>query len=91
MRDPALLAVMADDSDELWDGAAGERFERKFAEAGLWPPFTGGEFARLVNALGSGLLLQLYIDPSFADPGLFSRAIRSLLGAPPGGPAGEGG
>jgi AcrR family transcriptional regulator len=86
MRDPELRAAMARDSEELWEELGG-RFDEKFESAGLRPPFTGGEFAKLVNALGSGLLLQLYIDPSFADPGLFSRAIRALLGVPPGEPA----
>jgi AcrR family transcriptional regulator len=85
MRDPELRAAMARDSEELWE-EMGTRFGEKFEGAGLRPPFTGVEFAKLVNALGSGLLLQLYIDPGFVDPGLFSRAIRALLGMPPGEP-----
>ena len=85
MRDPELRAAMARDSEELWE-EMGARFGEKFEGAGLRPPFTGVEFAKLVNALGSGLLLQLYIDPGFVDPGLFSRAIRALLGMPPGEP-----
>ena len=85
MRDPELRAAMARHNEELWE-EMGARFAEKFESAGLRPPFTGSEFAKLVNALGSGLLLELYIDPSFVDPGLFSRAIRSLLGAPPAEP-----
>jgi AcrR family transcriptional regulator len=83
MRDPELRAAMARDNEELWE-ELGARFSEKFEGAGLRPPFTGVEFAKLVNALGSGLLLQLYIDPRFVDPGLFSRAIRALLGTLPG-------
>ncbi len=81
MRDPRLRAAMARDSEELWKQLGG-RFGEKFESSGMQPPFTGVEFAKLVNALGSGLLLQLYVDPGFVDPGLFSRAIRALLGLP---------
>jgi AcrR family transcriptional regulator len=86
MRDPELRAAMARDSQELWR-EAGARFDEKFASGGLRPPFSGIEFAKLVNALGTGLLLQLYIDPDFVDPGVFARAIRALLGPPPDEPA----
>ena len=79
MRDPALLALMAEGHDDLYR-TAGEGYERKFAEAGVAPPFTGVEFARIVNALGSGLLLQLYVQPDAVDPALFGRAIRTLAG-----------
>lgn len=79
MRDPALREAMARWSEELWE-EAGARFAQKFDSAGLRPPFSGVEFAKLVNGLGSGLLLQLYIDPDFVEPGLFARAIRALLG-----------
>jgi AcrR family transcriptional regulator len=83
MRDPELRAAMARDNDELWT-ELGARFDEKFEGAGIRPPFTGVEFAKLVNAFGSGLLLELYLDPDFVDPGLFSRAIRALAGMPPG-------
>jgi AcrR family transcriptional regulator len=85
MRDPRLRAVMARDSEEMWR-EIGRRFEERFAVEAVRPPFTGVEFAKLVNALGSGLLLQLYIDPAFVEPEVFARAIRSLLGAPPSRP-----
>ncbi len=86
MRDPELRAAMARGNAELWE-EMGARFNEKFEGAGLRPPFTGIEFAKLVNALGSGLLLGLYVDPDFVDPGLFSRALRALLGMPAGEPA----
>jgi len=81
MRDPVLLALMAEDADDLYR-ASGERFEAKFVEAGVEPPFSGAEYARLLNALGSGLLLQLYLEPEAVDPSLFTRAIRMLAGLP---------
>jgi AcrR family transcriptional regulator len=86
MRDPELRTAMARDSHELWE-ELGAQFGEKFEAEGLRPPFSGAEFAKLVNALGSGLLLQLYIDPGFVDADLFARAIRALLGAASGGPA----
>jgi hypothetical protein len=82
MRDPDLLARMADGADDLYRGS-GERLQRKLDEAGLAPPFSGYELARLLNALGSGLLLQLYVEPDDVDPALFGRAIRALVGLPP--------
>lgn len=85
MRDPELRAAMARDNEELWE-EMGTRFAEKLAGAGV-QGFTGVEFAKLVNALGSGLLLQLYIDPSVVDPRLFARAIRALLGLPAAQPA----
>jgi AcrR family transcriptional regulator len=81
MRDPVLRDLLIEgheDTYRVW----GERFERKFAEAGVQPPFSGAEFARLVNALSSGLLLQVYLEPEAVDPSLISRAIRALAGAP---------
>jgi AcrR family transcriptional regulator len=81
MRDPALLALMSEGADDLYR-ESGAQFERKFAEAGLALPFSGPEFARLVNALGSGLLLQLYLEPDVIDASLFGRAIRALAGLP---------
>ena len=81
MRDPVLRKALASGSRELWQDL-GERLDRKFAEAGRDIPFTGVEFAKLVNALGTGLLINLYADPDFAGPDLFSRAIRVFLGLP---------
>jgi len=81
MRDPVLRETLAGCSAEVWD-ELGERIDRKFAEAGRPIPFTGMEFAKLINALGTGLLINLYIDPDFIEPELFERATRVLLGLP---------
>lgn len=81
MRDPELRAAMARDNDELW-APMGAAFEEKLAGGSSTPPFSGIEFAKLVSALGSGLILQLYIDPDFIDPAVFSRAVRVLAGMP---------
>jgi AcrR family transcriptional regulator len=78
-RDPEIGAKFAEGSRALWQ-EAGALFDRKFAEEGHAPPFSGQEFAILVNALGTGLLMQLYLDPGAVDATLFSRALRALLG-----------
>ncbi len=81
MRDPELRAAMVRDNEQLWT-EMGAKFDRTFEREGLTPPFTGTEFAKLINALGSGLVLQLYLDPDFIDASLFARAIRALVGMP---------
>jgi AcrR family transcriptional regulator len=81
MRDPGLRALLVEASDELYE-RSGPRMERKLAEAGLDPPFTGTEFARIANALGTGLLLQLYLEPDAIGPDVFGRALRLLAGVP---------
>jgi AcrR family transcriptional regulator len=83
MRDPALRDLLVEGSDDLYR-QTGELLDAKLAEAGLVSAFDGAELARLMNALGSGLLLQVYLDPDAVDPGLFGRAIRILAGLPPG-------
>jgi AcrR family transcriptional regulator len=90
MRDPELRAHLIRGSDELYE-RSGRRFDRKFAEAGLHPPFSGVEFAQLANALGTGLLIQLYLQPDSMDPGLFSRALRLLAGLPATAPEADPG
>ena len=79
MRDPALRETMACGAAEMW-AELGDRLDSKFAQADHEIPFTGVEFAKLINALGTGLLISLYIDPTYIKPELFGRATRVLLG-----------
>jgi AcrR family transcriptional regulator len=81
MRDPALRERMCEGSEELYR-EWGRRLDAKFAEAGVDAPFSGTDFARLINALGSGMLLQVSLEPNAIDPSLFTRAIRLLAGLP---------
>jgi len=81
MRDPALRERMCEGSGDLYR-EWGRRLDAKFAEAGVDAPFTGTDFARLINALGSGMLLQVSLEPGAIDPSLFTRAIRLLAGLP---------
>ena len=79
MRDPRMRELLVEGTDELYR-QSGRRLEAKLAEAGARSAFNGTELSRLMNALGSGLLLQVYLDPDAVDPALFGRAIRVLAG-----------
>jgi AcrR family transcriptional regulator len=81
MRDPALRERMCEGTEDLYR-EWGRRLDAKFAEEGVDAPFSGTDFARLLNALGSGLLLQISLEPEAIDPILFTRAIRLLAGLP---------
>lgn len=82
MRDPAIRRLLVEGNERLYR-ESGERIAAKLAAADLTPPFTGLELARVLSALGSGLLLQAYLDPDAVDPDLLGRAIRVLVGLPP--------
>ena len=81
MRDPALRARLSQGSDELYRDW-GRLLDRKLAEAGVDAPFSGTELSHLVEALGSGLILQISLGPDAVDPSLFGRAVRRLAGLP---------
>jgi len=81
MRDPSLRAIVAHDYREMRE-ELGPVIERKLAEEGITTPFTSAELGSLVSALGSGLILQYYLQPDAVDPDLLARALRRLLGLP---------
>lgn len=81
MRDPALKQLMCEGSDELYE-RMGATLTAKLAEEGVTSRFDGADLARLVNALGTGLLIQVYLDPDSVDPSLFGRAIRAMANLP---------
>lgn len=82
MREPALRATVAHDYRQMRE-ELGPLIGRRLAEEGIATPFSGAELGSLVSALGSGLLLQYYLQPDAVDPGLLPRALRRLLGLPP--------
>lgn len=84
MRDPALREIVARDYREM-RAALGPVIAERLAEAGLSVPFDGAELATLASALGSGLILQFYLDPSAVDPSLLPRALRRIVGLPVSG------
>ncbi len=82
MRDPELRARLVEGGADLYREVGG-RLDAKAAAEGLEPPFQGEELARMLSALGSGLILQVYLEPDAIDPAMYGRAIRLLLGLPP--------
>lgn len=82
MRDPSLRTVVAHDYRQMREDF-GPVIERKLAEEGITAPFTAAELGSLVSAMGSGLILQYYLEPEEVDPDLLPRALRRLLGLPP--------
>ncbi len=86
MRDPSLRAVVAKDYRQMRE-EFGLLIERKLAEEGVTTPFAAAELGSLVSALGSGLILQYYLQPEQVDPDLLPRALRQLLGLPQRGVA----
>jgi AcrR family transcriptional regulator len=81
MRDPPLRAVVSHDYRQMREDF-GPVIERKLAEEGIATPFTAAELGSLVSAMGSGLILQYYLEPGAVDPELLPRALRRLLGLP---------
>jgi AcrR family transcriptional regulator len=81
MRDPSLRTVVAHDYREMRE-EFGPLIERKLADEGITTPFSAAELGSLISALGSGLILQYYLQPEAVDPDLLSRALRRLLGLP---------
>lgn len=89
MRDPALRAVVARDYAEM-RCEYGPEVARKLAADGREIPFTEAEIGSLISALGTGLLMQYYLEPGAVEPALLPRALRALFGLPPEPVAGDG-
>ncbi len=81
MRDPSLRTIVAHDYRQM-RGEFGPLIAAKLDEAGIGTPFTGEELGCLVSAIGSGLILQHYLEPGAVDPEILPRALRQLLGLP---------
>jgi len=81
MRDPALREIVSHDYRQMREDF-GPVIERKLADEGITTPFTAAELGSLVSAMGSGLILQYYLEPDEVDPELLPRALRRLLGLP---------
>jgi AcrR family transcriptional regulator len=79
MRDSALREIVARDYREM-RAEFGPEVERKLRKEGIASPFTAAELGSLISALGSGLILQYYLEPAAVDPDLLTRALRRLLG-----------
>lgn len=82
VRDPALREVLSHGRDESLAGFAAV-IEHRLREAALDPGLTGRDLASLFDALGTGLLMNQYLDPENDQSDLFAKAIRKLLAATP--------
>ncbi len=81
MRDPALRPVVAQAYRAMRDDF-GPEILRKLDAEGISVPFTGRELGTLFSAIGSGIILQYYLEPAAVDPDLLTRALRRLVGLP---------
>jgi AcrR family transcriptional regulator len=88
-RDPAIRAKYLAKAGGLAD-LSGRALDVKLAEMNLEAPFSGRELGILLNALGTGLALDFYMEPEALDPTLLVRAARLMAGLDPG-PRGRGG
>jgi AcrR family transcriptional regulator len=79
VRDPTIRARYLTGAEELRTGT-GETLDRVLADAGIVAPFTGTELGILLNALGTGLAIQFFLQPEALDPELLVRAARLLAG-----------
>jgi hypothetical protein len=63
-------------ADRYWEG-----FLELNPEIGT--PFSCLDLGSIVSAVGTGLILQYYLEPAAVDPELLPRVFRRLLGLPP--------
>jgi AcrR family transcriptional regulator len=81
-RDPDVRRRLVADA-EPYRQRAGGLIDAMLAKAGRTAPFTGRELGILLNALASGLALQIQHEPDAVDPKLLVRAARQLAGIDP--------
>jgi len=79
MRDPTLRAELAEGYRSMRRSLA-PIIESGLAAEGVRSRFDGSELATLVSAIGTGILLQYYLEPAAVDPELLPRALRQLFG-----------
>ena len=89
-RDPQvaeqLRAGRADVIDEL-----GRIVDVRLERSGSRPGLSGREIVVLLDALGTGLLMNSILEPEVVRPELFARAVAKLLGPMTGDPDDAGG
>ena len=79
MRDPALRAELAAGYRSM-RASLQPVIDEGLAADGVQSPFGGSELATLFSAIGTGILLQYYLEPGAVDPELLPRAMRQLFG-----------
>jgi AcrR family transcriptional regulator len=78
VRDPRIARDLAGGWHEART-ELGASIERKLREAGVETGLSGHELAVILDALGSGLLMDQYLDPEQPRSEIFARAVRKLL------------
>ena len=89
MRDPDLRADLADGYRRM-RASLGPIIEHGLEADRVLSGFDGSELATLVSAIGTGILLQYYLEPGAVDPELLPRALRCLFGYGPRGSRARG-
>jgi AcrR family transcriptional regulator len=86
-RDPEVRRRVVAEA-EPYRKLAGEMIDAMLAKAGRTAPFNGRDLGVLLNALATGLAIQVQHEPESVDPTLLVRAARQLAGLPvsPAGP-----
>jgi hypothetical protein len=86
-RDPEVRRRVVAEA-EPYRKLAGEMIDAMLAKAGHTGPFNGRELGVLLNALATGLAIQVQHEPESVDPTLLVRAARQPAGLPvsPAGP-----
>jgi AcrR family transcriptional regulator len=83
VRDPGLRDLLCRGREETLAGFASV-IDRKLQEAGVDPGLTGRDLFVLLDALGTGLLMNHYLEPGAGQAELFAKALRKLLAAASG-------
>jgi AcrR family transcriptional regulator len=78
-RDPEVRQRLTADA-ETYRQRAGKLIDQMLARADRTAPFTGRELGILLNALATGLAVQIQHEPDAVDPKLLVRAARVLAG-----------
>jgi AcrR family transcriptional regulator len=78
-RDPEVRQRLTADA-ETYRQRAGKLIDQMLARADRTAPFTGRELGILLNALATGIAVQIQHEPDAVDPKLLVRAARVLAG-----------
>jgi hypothetical protein len=78
-RDPEIRRRLVGKS-EPYRELAGELIDDTLAREGRTAPFTGRDLGSLLNALATGLAIQIQHEPDAVDWKLLARAARRLAG-----------
>jgi AcrR family transcriptional regulator len=81
-RDPDIAHRLREGRQEIMDELGG-LVDARLAASGTQPDLSGRDIVTLVDALGTGLLMNSLVEPEAVRPGLFAEALRRLLAQGP--------